>query len=280
MRPIKVITYNVYSRSVAELKSVIPLSVYRKTSDDANVQKLLNGEYIKFRTTGKNLLVNWGDCFYLPIHEKLKSEHDTLNCFPLYDFVNKKKFFEKYSAFTPKYFTTREQAEEYQKSFSSETTRPVLVERHKLTGTGGEGIRLVGRDDELSPAAKLYVAYVPKEREYRIHFFRKKDGSIAFRTQVKKLATVATGKEVPNQYQIRNHTNGWVYCTNGDDKIPHPCSSLAGAFTCAVPLDFGALDIIYNKLTDKAYILEVNTAPGIVGSTVEFYAEQLRAFAE
>ena len=44
-------------------------------------------------------------------------------------------------------------------------------------------------------------------------------------------------------------------------------------------LDFGAVDIIYNKQEDKWYVLEVNTAPGIYGTTLDKYVNAImRAF--
>ena len=38
-------------------------------------------------------------------------------------------------------------------------------------------------------------------------------------------------------------------------------------------LDFGAVDVIWNEHESKAYVLEINTAPGLEGSTVEDYKE-------
>jgi D-alanine-D-alanine ligase-like ATP-grasp enzyme len=41
-------------------------------------------------------------------------------------------------------------------------------------------------------------------------------------------------------------------------------------------LDFGAIDIIYNESRDQAYVLEVNTAPGLTGQTIQSYADAFR----
>jgi D-alanine-D-alanine ligase-like ATP-grasp enzyme len=41
-------------------------------------------------------------------------------------------------------------------------------------------------------------------------------------------------------------------------------------------LDFGAVDVIYNRAQDKAYVLEVNTAPGLEGSTLDNYVEAIQ----
>ena len=37
-------------------------------------------------------------------------------------------------------------------------------------------------------------------------------------------------------------------------------------------VDFGAVDVVWNDQYQKAYVLEVNTAPGIENSTVLDYA--------
>ena len=43
----------------------------------------------------------------------------------------------------------------------------------------------------------------------------------------------------------------------------------------ATGLDFGAVDIIWNNLQEKAYVLEINTAPGLEGQSVETYKKFL-----
>ena len=43
----------------------------------------------------------------------------------------------------------------------------------------------------------------------------------------------------------------------------------------ALGLDFGAVDIIYNEAEDQHYVLEVNTAPGLEGTTLQKYTEAI-----
>ena len=40
-------------------------------------------------------------------------------------------------------------------------------------------------------------------------------------------------------------------------------------------LDFGAVDIIWNESEDQYYVLEVNTAPGVEGTTLQKYTEAI-----
>jgi D-alanine-D-alanine ligase-like ATP-grasp enzyme len=41
-------------------------------------------------------------------------------------------------------------------------------------------------------------------------------------------------------------------------------------------LDFGAVDIIYNEKNNRWVVLEVNTAPGLSGETLNRYVEMIK----
>lgn len=51
----------------------------------------------------------------------------------------------------------------------------IVVERHNLRGSSGEGIRIVSMDDEDTEAdiqhAPLYTKFIAKTAEYRVHIF-------------------------------------------------------------------------------------------------------------
>jgi glutathione synthase/RimK-type ligase-like ATP-grasp enzyme len=70
--------------------------------------------------------------------------------------------------------------------------------------------------------------------------------------------------------QIRNHQNGWVYCRENVIK-PEGIEQLALDAMKALSLNVGAVDIIYNEKENKCYVLEINSAPGLEGTTVEKY---------
>jgi D-alanine-D-alanine ligase-like ATP-grasp enzyme len=40
-------------------------------------------------------------------------------------------------------------------------------------------------------------------------------------------------------------------------------------------LHFSAVDVVYNDREKKAYVLEINTAPGVEGQTIQVYADAL-----
>lgn len=143
-----------------------------------------------------------------------------------------------------------------------------VVARTVVEGFGGEGIVLVENGTEL-PVAPLYTKYIPKTEEYRVHVFKDE----AFFVQRK-----ARKKEVPDEqinWKIRNLAGGFIFA-NQDVDAPEAAKKAAVNAVALLGLDFGAVDIIWNKKRDKYYTLEVNTAPGLAGATLEKYAEQFR----
>lgn len=146
-----------------------------------------------------------------------------------------------------------------------------VVVRHKLNGHSGEGIEIVTPEDGLLPEAPLYTKYIPKTHEYRIHVFQ----GDAFFVQRK-----ARKKEVPDDqvnWKVRNHANGFIYA-HQDVDVPDDAKALAIAAVDALGLDFGAVDMIYNKKQDRFYVLEVNCAPGLEGTSLDKYKEKLEQF--
>lgn len=143
------------------------------------------------------------------------------------------------------------------------------VARHKLTGHSGEGIEICP-DPRTLPDAPLYVEYVKKKDEYRIHVV----GDEVTTIQRKGLRSDFTGE--PN-WQVRNHKNGFVFVRNGDNggsvAVPESVLEAAKAAIAALGLDFGAVDIVVSTADKKPYVLEVNTAPGMEGSTIQEYAD-------
>lgn len=111
-----------------------------------------------------------------------------------------------------------------------------------------------------------FVKYQKKKNEYRVHVF---NGSVIDITQKKKR------KGVTVDTKIRNYHNGWVYCRD-DVYIPEGIELLAIRTIKALNLHFGAVDIIWNELQNKCYVLEVNTAPGLTGTTLERYADAIK----
>lgn len=153
-----------------------------------------------------------------------------------------------------------------------------VVVRLKLNGHSGDGILIETHDDparikdpDLGIAgAPLYTKYIKKEDEYRLHVF--KDEVFFVQKKARKL-------DVPDDkvnWQIRNHQNGFIYA-NKDIVVPELYKEIAVKAVKALGLHFGAVDLITQK-NGKAFVLEVNTACGLEGTTLEKYCEQFRKY--
>lgn len=143
-----------------------------------------------------------------------------------------------------------------------------IVVRHKLTGHSGEGIEIVEPGADL-PSAPLYVEYVKKEDEYRVHVIGE---------SIILLQRKARNRDVENpNWKVRNHANGFVF-VRSDVNPPECVLSAAVDAIRALGLDFGGVDVIFNRKSGKAYVLEVNTAVGMAGSTSTDYANAIREY--
>ena len=135
-------------------------------------------------------------------------------------------------------------------------------------GGDGDGVRGRGGERGRMVDAPMYTVYEKKADEYRVHVF---DSEVIDIQQKRKR------REIPNEevnYQIRNSHNGWVYCRDGVC-APPSVIQLAVDAVSSLGLDFGAADIGYNRHEETAVVYEVNTAPGLEGSTIGFYARAI-----
>src|SRR3546814_15940610 len=78
-------------------------------------------------------------------------------------------------------------------------------------------------------------------------------------------------------WKIRNHDNGFIYAR--DEKLAEVpkkvlSDSIKAVGVCG--LDFGAVDVIYNEAKGIGFVLEINTATGITGTTLEGRSEERR----
>lgn len=167
-----------------------------------------------------------------------------------------------------------------------------VVERHLLRANSGRGIRIVsGADGDVAQGhdegdaerhepvaevrgnaergqrlknAPLYTKYFKKADEFRVHVF----GDRVLDVQQKRKR-----QEVPNEtmdYQVRNAAGGWVFC-RAEVELPDAVRDAAVRAVSALGLDFGAVDVGYNRHHDTACVFEVNTAPGLEGTTLDRY---------
>jgi hypothetical protein len=141
--------------------------------------------------------------------------------------------------------------------------------RHTLTGHSGRGIEIIRDGDFVVPSAPLYTEYTKHKDEYRVHIFKGK----VIDVQKKKKRLGFNG----SSSGIRNHSNGWVYARS-DVAIPDMLCSIAIQAVDLLGLDFGAVDIGHRIRDNKFFVFEINTAPGIEGSTLDAYAQAIKNY--
>ena len=74
--------------------------------------------------------------------------------------------------------------------------------------------------------------------------------------------------------QVRNTANGYVFCRD-NVSVPDDLRDLAVRAVQSLGRTYGAVDIIWNERQNKSFVLEVNAKPGMVGTTVEKYANAI-----
>lgn len=133
------------------------------------------------------------------------------------------------------------------------------VIRSELRGSGGYGISIASPGCDV-PEAPLYTQFVESTHEYRVHVF----GDAAILCQLKEPRAARYNN------QIRTSKNGWRYSVvdTPEDVRAQACKAVR-----ALGLSFGAVDILWDG--QAAYVLEVNTAPGLTSPSVTAYAQAI-----
>jgi len=136
--------------------------------------------------------------------------------------------------------------------------------RRLLSSHSGNGIVICNDGDKLV-SAPLYTLHTKHKHEYRVHVFR--DQILDVQQKKKKLG-------YGNGNGIRNHSNGWVYARAEIAPSEELLSSARRAVNL-LGLDFGAVDIGHRLIDNKFFVFEVNTAPGLEGTTLDKYAKAI-----
>ena len=144
-----------------------------------------------------------------------------------------------------------------------------VVARTTLYGHSGKGI-VIGEHTEIVEAP-LYVEYIPKVAEYRVIVV----GGEVIDFKKKKKRNTPDGEDTINHNEhVWNHSGGYIFARN-NFTVPIGCGQLGVDAVNALGLDFGAVDVIEDE-EGKLYVLEVNTAMGLEGSTLQLVANKLR----
>ena len=142
-----------------------------------------------------------------------------------------------------------------------------VLARGLISSNQGKGITIVPPGGEL-PDAKFYSRVVPSTAEFRVYSL---DGKTVDVLEKRR----ANGSQDPGI--VRTEANGWVFCRQ-NVSLPPQCAILARQALHALGLQFGGVDVLWNKNTQKATVLEVNTAPGIFGTGIKKVGDAFLAY--
>lgn len=238
---------------------------YNNNSDGAKAlsaavkSKLISHVDSRFKGNANKDVINWGSSV-------LPDEVEKCNVYNRNAWISSDKLetfmMIKDKEYCPKFYTDKEEAAKDMKEGT------VMVCRTILNGHSGQGIVLADKPEALVDAP-LYVKYILKKDEYRVH--------VAFGKAI-HIQRKARNKDVPDDkvnWKIRNHNNGFIF----QQENPNPPACVVDCAIDAVDtceLDFGAVDVVYNEKLGKAFVLEINSAPGITGSTIDKYKEAFK----
>lgn len=249
MTRIRVLPYKSGSKSATALAEALGGRVLKVRGDSI------------YRPRADDLVINWGSSRVLPNlvgHDIVNSPDQIKNV------GDKRRFFQlmeyAYPHLIPDFWT-------YAVGIPNEAF-PIVC-RTVLNGHSGQGIVIANTREDLVDAP-LYVKYEKKQQEYRVHVGS--SGIIAVQRKARR-------RDVPDDqvnWEIRNHDNGFVFVRNGFT-APENVLTAARQALGVSGLDFGAVDVIHNERQDRAYVLEINSAPGLEGTTVQDYVRYFNA---
>lgn len=144
-----------------------------------------------------------------------------------------------------------------------------VVERHIINGTKAQGVKVVKSDsEEALELCQLYTKMIKNAREYRVHVFNGK----VIDVQQKKRRNRESDTELISG-TIKNVDNGWVFCRENITEYPEAMLTHSINAVKVLGLDFGAVDVLVKN--GEVYILEVNTAMGLQGETLNKYVSEI-----
>lgn len=234
-----------------------PSNSAKALAESPGFRRYITGKSFK----SDDVLVNWGTTKILAIGDsRVLNSLDAIN-------LAANKYF-AFTALAGKEISTvpwtanKAVAQEWQNAGGT------IVCRTILTGHSGKGIIIIEEGEEI-PDAPLYTKYIFKTKEYRVHATK----TDVIDTQRK----VRDPDQEPISWKVRSHANGFIFQRN--NILPNDTrDTLAISAVKALGLDFGAVDIVEDK-KGNLYVLEVNTAPGLEGQTVEAYTAALGKLA-
>lgn len=141
-----------------------------------------------------------------------------------------------------------------------------VLARTMLHGSEGRGIVVMEPGGPFTEAP-LYTKYVKKKKEFRVHVLF---GQVIDVQEKRKKANYDGQRDS----RIRNVANGYVFCRDNITE-PQQLRELSVRATNALGYQLGAVDVVYNEHHGRCYVLEVNSTPGMEGTTLQSYANAI-----
>ena len=253
----KVIRFNPYKNGCQGLKLLKEELIRRGHTNTKEI--LIEGS--KYSYKSEHLIINWGS-------PRTHSYPGAINQ-SASNAVNKLEVLNKLSSFNPIFFTTSIQEARHWVNYG------VVYCRTKLNASQGEGIVLAHTKEELVEAPLYTLEIKPVVAEYRVHVFNNKIIDIVQKKKLSSERREELGVEV--NHRIRNHANGYIFAREGVE-VPGQVKDIALSSISILNLNFGAVDIVWDG--ELAFVLEVNTAPGIEGTTVVKYSDAIEEYIQ
>lgn len=227
--------------------------------------KRIKHENSRFKGSSRKVVINWGS-------SQLPEEVEKCNILNKPDRIricsNKLEFFRTIGDAVP----VPEWTESHERAMEWVAEGLTVCARTVLSGHSAEGLVLMHRDNpDDFVTARLYTKYIPKTDEYRVHVV----GDRVVDVQRKALRNGWAEEHGEVNWKVRNLANGFIYMRNGINP-PQSVLDVSIRAVNTIGLDFGAVDVIFNEKRNQPYVLEINTAPGIEGTTVDNYVEAFK----
>lgn len=241
-------------------------------ADSLGVLRIKPDETSKYTGRNNHTIINWGNSRH---HVQVKPGH-----FPrilnrpeaIRNATNKHTTFQllrNNGVLIPKYTTNITEASQW---LSDRITKRVFC-RSVLNGSGGEGIHIARETNELI-RCPLYVEGIRKNDEFRVHVVNER--VIDYAAKRRKTGALDSEDYEP---AIRNLANGWIFARE-NITLPTNIANEAIKAVMSLGLEFGAVDIIQEFKSLEPRVLEVNTSPGLQGTTLNSYTNAFKSLME
>lgn len=254
-----------------------------KALADALDVTLLRKENSRFMGNGNKIVINWGASV---IPDNCYRAFEVLNSPQEIQWIqDKQRFFKKTGDF-PHRPAARFKISDVINDYLVNDSNAIWFARTILNGHSGNGIEIIRNVEEAQAfrtPCNLFTKYIKKKDEYRVHFVNL--GGADPRIIFSQRKGFVADRGVQRDPLIRNLANGYVYVNEGNHEgvaLPAAVLNAVNAFLQTYirrsNINFGAIDIIYNLRYNTAYILEVNSAPGLSGLTINAYADAFNEY--